>query len=67
MLSSTPRDTSFDRSQDTCKQEKNDDVDLQKQIEQEELKFKAAIRADRTFEVVKAIREKIKVLKQMLK
>lgn len=57
---------SSDLINDILEQERNDQAFIKQQIEQEEQNFKAAMKADEVFSVVKAIQEKIKHLKYYL-
>lgn len=57
---------SFHLINDILRQKRNDPAVIKQQIEQEEQNFKAAVKADEVFSVVKAIREKIKHLQYYL-
>ncbi|GEO12099.1 hypothetical protein [Segetibacter aerophilus] len=67
MLTSTLNDTSSHPTNSSPNRDKNYDASVQKQIEQEEFNYRAAIQADKTFEEVKAIRNRINQLRKLLK
>lgn len=67
MLPSTSKSTFAYPIDNILKQERNYAASIQKQIEQEELNYKAAMKADKTFEEVKAIRRRINQLKKLIR